>query len=512
MKANIKSLLLCLSIITYCSCSENYEEENSNKSSILEITTGIQTRSVIESTSFSGGEQIGVYASDTEGEDYAEGSWNMKAVYNNKWYFDNPLILSEQKATIYAYYPYNEKATIGKSTFVNITPNVYEAIGGQADYLYGQGEADATYPTAKITFKHALARITFAIKRDKNDAGNGVLNKITLRNALGKKTISTTGTMDITTGTITPNVKENASVILSTNYTLNNSTEQKVDILVIPTEITEGDVELVLTIDEGLYVIKMPATKWEKGQQYTYPIIINRTDAHMGEITKAQIGDYYYKDGTWSTEYNSQKVCIGIIFALSDEKDGDINISLKASEHGRIVALNDIEGDYLWIDRDYIDVEGIPNYSSVDGYIKNGYLPHDGNDNYQTEKEHIQPWNLNSWPEINGKYYAFTDYTGRQHNSYLKQTDYPAALNCDSSRDGFWYLPSIGEMARLGMAYSAGLISSVKQDNFSNFHEVDYWTSSEYNEEMAWRYNPSNAYVGQYNKKSRLRVRPVSSF
>lgn len=43
------------------------------------------------------------------------------------------------------------------------------------------------------------------------------------------------------------------------------------------------------------------------------------------DADKAKVGDYYYEDGTWSTAYDNQKTCIGIVYEVSaDGKSGKI--------------------------------------------------------------------------------------------------------------------------------------------------------------------------------------------
>ena len=37
-----------------------------------------------------------------------------------------------------------------------------------------------------------------------------------------------------------------------------------------------------------------------------------------------KVGDYYYSDGTWSADYNSEKTVIGVVFATKDNVMGDV--------------------------------------------------------------------------------------------------------------------------------------------------------------------------------------------
>lgn len=67
----------------------------------------------------------------------------------------------------------------------------------------------------------------------------------------------------------------------------------------------------------------------------------------------AQVGDYFYSDGTWSTELVSEKQCIGIVFAIghneydaSDYSESGIG---KTKCNGYVIALNDASSSYaMW--------------------------------------------------------------------------------------------------------------------------------------------------------------------
>ena len=513
MKSTITLLLLCTGIIAFCSCSD--ENEGVVRNSSLRITTEIATRSVIESTSFNSGDQIGVFAFDAN-------STNVRATYINKWDLESDISLAEPPTPIYAYYPYTTDCDY-QTVRVDIAPDAI--VTGQADYLYGKSAEDvnATSPKALIRFKHALARITLSIKRSADDAGYGILSNVCLQNAGRNTVISTSGWMDVTTGKISSS--GTGSISFDMNYTLSNETAQNVDILVIPIAMEkEGMAELALTIDGSQYMVKMPAATWEAGQQYTYPITINRTDAH---ITQAKVGDYYYSDGTWSTIYNTNKNCIGIVFALSKEKDGDIDVNLEESLHGRIVALTNTDKGGRWVDKSK-DIEGIPNYSALAGDdrdVLTSYLPIDGYSRY-SRKEPIWnlPYNYINWPTEKNLEFALTDYAGRKNTSHLIEDTQSAAAICHSYSlynmdNGVWYLPAAGEMARLFMACAAGKISQDTHPIFKNLtktYNVDitasYWTSTENTDKYAWEAGFGECHLFHKEKTTPLYVRPVSSF
>lgn len=67
----------------------------------------------------------------------------------------------------------------------------------------------------------------------------------------------------------------------------------------------------------------------------------------------AQVGDFFYSDGTWSTEQQSDKECIGIVFAVGhneyDVSDySGTGIGTKQC-NGYVIALNDVSSNWaMW--------------------------------------------------------------------------------------------------------------------------------------------------------------------
>ena len=59
------------------------------------------------------------------------------------------------------------------------------------------------------------------------------------------------------------------------------------------------------------------------------------------------LGDFYYSDGTWSSNLNSHKEVIGIVFGISKEKGGEVLPGLTKGQHGRVVALKTVSYTHL---------------------------------------------------------------------------------------------------------------------------------------------------------------------
>lgn len=541
IKSLIYTSLFSLGMFGVMSCQNDEDALSSyqSKDHLLKVSANIasDTRNVVTGTTFSEGDEIGIYI---------PGSTNLYAKYNGKQWNLNENYEVTSSMYINAIYPNcaaidndtRTKITIPRHWYdIDITPDAY--IDGQADYMYGKSaeEVDVDNTTAYIVFKHALSRITLKINKGTNDIGSGVISKVRLRNYQAlNSAISVKGQLDVYSGYITSNRDKDASIELLVNKTISENASCSIDILAMPTSFSDNEVEVVLTIDGSDYSFLLPASKWEKGQQYTYPITIERKTLH---VEPAKIGDYYYSDGTWSTEYNETKTCIGIVFALSEEAHGDINVNLKESAHGRVVALSDA-GEFAW--GPIGDVEGIPNYTSSGGKYINCVLPIDGISEYYSsyaDSPTRVSYNYNEWPTTKSLDCYLTDYDGRSHTSNMPNTsDYPIKQQLLKSaiydynqgyKNSSWYLPSIGEFARFVMAYRAGVISSSTHKEFKDLYN-NYWTSSECvetyfssdDEAQALTIHLNTGYIGpvsftsyngiHYSKQTKHKVRFITSF
>ena len=291
------AVLLLASFVT--SCTNDIEEAISQEESYLKIDAVVNdmTRGAIDATNFTNGDAIGIFVRDLEGKNYsvATSCSNIKATYDgSKWTLASQVALTSGKeAVVYAYYPYNSNAVIsGDSIDIDITK--------QDDVLYGNATGvTVDSPTAKINFKHALARITLAITKGAGDVGTGNLSNVRIGNIIppmlaGQEfVIATKGRMDVKTGTFHTNRTEQDEITLNKDISL-SQTETKIDFLFVPfhqntTRLTiiagaNPYVNLYLTIDGLEYRQRLNNPQWYAGQQYVYPININRTNMRATKV------------------------------------------------------------------------------------------------------------------------------------------------------------------------------------------------------------------------------------
>ena len=323
IKTIISALLLTLGAISIASCSQ--EEDNAmmqEKGNLLKIRTSVtDTRGVITGTTFQKGDEIGICVTTVDGHDYTGNSQNIRATYTGSdWQLEQEVELTDDEAIVYAYYPYNANATDSVDIYLNPTTTPE-----QTDYLQGSCQGvSINNTTANIQFKHVLTRLTLAVTKGANDVGEGVISRVRIENGLqyyngqyvGERPtkrdtkIATRGKMSIKTGAnrkITS--QEDYFVEIPVNCTINASEAQNIDILLLPVSYSSIQVNtwsttrinVILTIDGDEYRFTLdavpessglfPTYSWKAGQQYTYPITINRQTVPTPEPT---VGEAVY--------------------------------------------------------------------------------------------------------------------------------------------------------------------------------------------------------------------------
>lgn len=296
----IGRILMAVLLLTgfTASCTNDLEEATWQTDSYLEIDAVAEamSREAIDETFFYKGAEIGVFVRDLDGKDYdaAVMCSNIKATYDgSKWSLSSQVPLkSGKEAVVYAYYPYNANAVVsGDSIDVDITK--------QEDLMYGSASGVTTEnPTARIGFKHALARITLSITKAETDIGGyGKLSNVRMRNLhindlhhnlVNEYVIGLQGRMDLRSGSlnVVRNYKDEISIPVYMDFPLSQN-PTNIEFLFAPNRRASSRtaisypvpsyVSVCLTIDGKTYGHTIYKPQWYAGQQYIYPISVNRT-------------------------------------------------------------------------------------------------------------------------------------------------------------------------------------------------------------------------------------------
>ncbi len=241
-------------------------------------------------------------------------------------------------------------------------------------------------------------------------------------------------------------------------------------------------------------------------------------------LPKAKVGDYYYSDATYSTLKDENKTCVGIVYALND-KNGNIDTRLTSSPYGRIVALDDAKRYVKWtINAE--DMDAIKNYTFVQGTQTIACLPYYDGTVGSYSSEDSEEWvNGLSIDTATGAVVTWlsqgvlSDFNGKANTGELTAGThtYPAGSYCyqysyGGRGKGEWYLPAAGELALLWTLQRTGIIGEDKHEEFVNFRDVAYWSSSELSDSKAWYIHFLNGMIVANAKSSTYYVRAVSAF
>lgn len=216
------------------------------------------------------------------------------------------------------------------------------------------------------------------------------------------------------------------------------------------------------------------------------------------------IGDYYYSDGTYSTDFNTGRECIGIIYYVgqhpNDKSDYSESGIGKPECHGYVVAIEDADGMFVWgqelesLGFYPVDEEGNP----VDNFSKNsGDLEWSGYDYTMRIKADGEKMGTFTEDKMNG--YAAAYYSVNYH--------IPAPKHSSG-----WFLPASSQL--YAIYKSKEILNGVVSAQLTG--ENWYWSSSEYYElpdRVALFFNGiSKRIEGRSKSTSGMYVRPVIAF
>lgn len=160
------------------------------------------------------------------------------------------------------YYPYT---TSVQGLIVNYTLPLDQSNNqalGQADILYATTTVNGTTPNINLKFYHQMSLLTLKIKC-KSLLGSGTLKKVTIS---GNKVLQA-GTLDLSSGTLTPNSNSAFSPFVSTTQLVNTLNDATVNLIIAPCTIT--DISPINQLNVTLYFEGLLIT------QKTYKFALN---------------------------------------------------------------------------------------------------------------------------------------------------------------------------------------------------------------------------------------------
>ena len=375
----------------------------------------------------------------------------------------------------------------------------------QFDYLWGASDIKTNGAAFASDFK--ASALTGICKFEFTNGGSiSNINQIILTGV--ETDLHQQATLDMKEGTLSKQTK--GSIRITNAQGLN----QEAYVALLP---YEGNIHFTLSTADGKAYegITSESHTIEAGTFHVCEPI------HCTELALAKIGDYFYDDATWSTELNPEKNCIGIVYAL-ENASGEIDRTITASNHGRIVALKDCKKEIIWALSEG-DIENIANIEYLKDTLSQGKLPYfEGNaDSFFTDKKEQQLTGISineQTGQITNWYTtgALSDFNGETNASFINHnhSKYPAASYSALFSEGItgWHLPALGDLALIWTLQQSGIICQDNKEGFTNLEPFGYWSSTEHSEGEAWYINFYSGNVVSNSKQSHYHVRTTFRF
>lgn len=269
-------------------------------------------------------------------------------------------------------------------------------------------------------------------------------------------------------------------------------------------------------------------TSWSVGDTYTSDMDLSKIESISlaTPVNNPKVGDFFYSDGSWSTELDASKTPIGVVFYVGDPgvDDAALRADFPGCTHGLVVGLkqakcewqdaySDFGDDYEmtvgeWIEEnsDYVSITTRSEaMTSVFNKIM-GYNNTKGIDVYNDEF---------GWD--------YEVLVGANVSSVMSLT--PAPSNTSG-----WYVPSVKEVSLLCSGDIAGNIGDLGYEDIPDnanailinarleqipgataLSEV-YWSSTEYTESSVHTIQFKNGLIMQTSKGGSNALRPVLAF
>ena len=235
------------------------------------------------------------------------------------------------------------------------------------------------------------------------------------------------------------------------------------------------------------------------------------------------IGDYFYSDGTWSTELDENKTPVGLVFYIGDitAEDAALATEYPGCTHGLVVSLNNTNADGTTWQNAYESygatvnswVESDSGYGSInDASLANGY-----NNTKAIEAFNADPAN-SGWPV----------------EAVQEIVNFRGLHPVENTSD--WYLPSAKEWMLLSAGQFEGDVMDVSSTanldiingllgSISDAEKIEgmnmgpfsipgnFWSSTEHSLEIELSYSSGgNITTDLYKSGALAKVRPILAF
>ena len=275
-----------LAMLLVCSCHDEITptipvEIEQQEELVLNMSSETITKAIIEGSRLPDNSSVGLFITDDSGFYEPAGYKNIKYTSRSEggaqvWDSENPIYLSDKDATLYSYYPH-----LASLTSMNLLP-VTASSTVQVDYMWGNPvNVSKGNRVANITMKHALAVVRVTFVRG-TYSGDGIVSKVSFSGGCA----ASIAALDITNGTLSNFIGQGAAISPAISKKTLSSTSQKADIIVIPTQETDG--KITMTIDGKDYFLEFGDIELHQGEITQFHLTVNDGQLSLSDITVSE--------------------------------------------------------------------------------------------------------------------------------------------------------------------------------------------------------------------------------
>lgn len=203
---------------------------------------------------------------------------------------------------------------------VSITPGK-ESTAGEAAYCLARTFSSANFEANKaVTLKNATAQVCFVETAGLSAADNKLKVTYSAGGTLNVGTGSVTDVAEAVTHTFTNIGQVTANATLATDYILAPKGEDRVLNLTI--QLNTEDPKSITNVPFRQCFSTHIKGEYSSLGQFTFTVTADNEWEGTKEVKEpAKVGDYYYKDGTWSTENKETDAnsIIGVVYKVNDD-------------------------------------------------------------------------------------------------------------------------------------------------------------------------------------------------
>lgn len=185
-----------------------------------------------------------------------------------------------------------------------------------------------------------------------------------------------------------------------------------------------------------------------------------------------KVGDFYYSDGTWSTELDASKTPVGIVFSIDNVTlhDSKLAADHAGCTHGIVVSLKETAA-VKW--QEYGAM--VSSWAESNGYMPTKGIIYSSN-TFQLDDNGKKLCGYNNTKAIEA-YMESQAYTDGGNDAKIHLLDKKSSMTDIEGTSG-WYVPSIAELQKIN-ENSDAILQKITAAGGTGYDMTGYWTSTE---------------------------------